>query len=92
MTLIRPTRREILRLAAIAPGFALPAMARAELGRPAAPNPTHFRFTMGEARLTVISDGFFMCSRRVADACGRTSPRTDVDRPVRAPTVWSGGA
>ena len=59
MTLIRPTRREILRLAAIAPGFALPAMARAELGRPAAPNPTHFRFTMGEARLTVISDGFF---------------------------------
>ena len=59
MTLIRPTRREILRLAAIAPGFALPALARAELGRPAAPNPTHFRFTMGEARLTVISDGFF---------------------------------
>ncbi|MDQ2089431.1 MBL fold metallo-hydrolase [Marimonas arenosa] len=59
MTLIRPTRREILKLAAIAPGFALPAMARANLGVPAAANPGHFRFTLGEARLTVISDGFF---------------------------------
>lgn len=59
MTLIRPTRRDILKLAAIAPGFAFPAMARANLGAPALANPGHFRFSLGEARLTVISDGFF---------------------------------
>jgi len=59
MTLIRPTRRDILKLAAIAPGFALPAMARAELGAPDASNPAHFRFSLGDARMTVLSDGFF---------------------------------
>ncbi|WP_368484715.1 MBL fold metallo-hydrolase, partial [Salipiger sp. HF18] len=32
-------------------------MARAELGAPATGNPSHFAFTLGEARLTVISDG-----------------------------------
>lgn len=59
MTLIRPTRRDILKLAAIAPGFALPAAARAQFGAPAEDNPTHFRFQMGAARLTILSDGFF---------------------------------
>ncbi len=59
MTLIRPTRREILKLAAIAPGFALPAMARADLGAPGRENPGHFHFSLGEAKMTVISDGFF---------------------------------
>ena len=59
MTLIRPSRRDLLRLAAIAPGFALPGLARAQLGAPAAANPAHFRFTHGAARLTVISDGSF---------------------------------
>ncbi len=60
MTLIRPTRREILKLAAIAPGFALPAMARADLGAPSRENPPgHFHFSLGEAKMTVISDGFF---------------------------------
>jgi glyoxylase-like metal-dependent hydrolase (beta-lactamase superfamily II) len=62
--LIRPNRRDILRLAAMAPAFALPAialprMARAELGAPATDNPAHFRFSLGAARLTVLSDGFF---------------------------------
>lgn len=59
MTLIRPNRRDLLRLAAIAPAFALPATARAALGGPTGPNPGHFRFTLGEARMTVLSDGFF---------------------------------
>jgi glyoxylase-like metal-dependent hydrolase (beta-lactamase superfamily II) len=59
MTLIRPTRRDILKLAAVAPGFALPAVARAQLGAPAGDNPAHFRFQLGEARLTILSDGFF---------------------------------
>ncbi len=62
--LIRPNRRDILRLAAMAPAFALPAlalprMARANLGGPATDNPAHFRFSLGAAQLTVLSDGFF---------------------------------
>lgn len=57
--LIKPNRRDILRLAAMAPAFALPAMARANLGAPAGDNPAHFRFTVGEAKITILSDGFF---------------------------------
>jgi len=60
MTILRPTRRDILKLSAMAPALALPALpARAMLGRPAAANPGHFSFTIGEAKLTVISDGYF---------------------------------
>ncbi|WP_417604616.1 MBL fold metallo-hydrolase [Primorskyibacter flagellatus] len=60
MTLHRPTRRDMLRLAAAMPAFALPAaMARAQLGAPETTNPGHFSFTLGEARITVLSDGFF---------------------------------
>lgn len=59
MTLMRPTRRDLLKLAGIAPAFALPALpARAAaLGGPAQANPSHFRFTIGQAQLTVVSDG-----------------------------------
>ena len=57
MTILTPTRRDILAMAAAAPALTLPAMARAELGAPATGNPSHFAFTLGEARLTVISDG-----------------------------------
>lgn len=59
MTLIRPTRRDLLRLAALAPAFAMPATARAMLGAPTLGNPAHFSFTLGDARLTVVSDGYF---------------------------------
>ncbi len=59
MTLIKPNRRDILKLAAMAPAMALPMAARAQVGPPADGNPTHFSFTIGEARLTVISDGYF---------------------------------
>lgn len=59
MTLIHPTRRDLLRLAAIAPAFAMPAAARAMIGAPTGGNPAHFRFTLGEARITIVSDGFF---------------------------------
>lgn len=59
MTFLRPSRRDILKLAAAAPGFALPAMARANLGAPTIANPAHFSFTLGAAKLTVVSDGFF---------------------------------
>ena len=60
--ILAPTRRDILRVAAAAPAFALPALgrpARAELGAPEAANPAHFRFTLGEARVTIVSDGYF---------------------------------
>ncbi len=59
MPLIRPTRRDILRVAAAMPAFAMPAAARAMIGPPDGDNPAFFRFTLGEARLTVISDGWF---------------------------------
>jgi glyoxylase-like metal-dependent hydrolase (beta-lactamase superfamily II) len=64
MSVFRPSRREILSLAATAPALALPALtpaaARAQtLGAPAAANPAHFRFQLGEAVLTVVSDGHF---------------------------------
>lgn len=59
MTLIRPTRRDLLRLAAAAPAFAMPAAARAMIGAPADGNPAHFRFTLGAAKITIVSDGWF---------------------------------
>jgi len=59
MTLLKPGRRDILKMAAMAPAFAMPALARAQLGEPAGKNPAHFRFTLGEAKLTILSDGFF---------------------------------
>ena len=54
-----PTRRDLLKLAAIAPAFAMPVTARAQLAAPAAGNPTHFNFMIGETKLTVVSDGHF---------------------------------
>ncbi|EBA10483.1 MBL fold metallo-hydrolase [Sagittula stellata] len=58
MSIIRPTRREILAMAASAPALTLPAVGRAQsLGAPASGNPQHFSFTLGEAKLTVVSDG-----------------------------------
>lgn len=51
-----------MKLAAAAPALALSAAAapaRAQLGAPAAANPAHFRFTIGDAKMTVVSDGFF---------------------------------
>lgn len=59
MTLLKPTRRDLLKLAATAPAFALPAAARAQLGGPIGENPAHFRFSIGDIRLTVLSDGYF---------------------------------
>lgn len=68
MSIIKPSRRDILKLAAIAPGFALPAVlprtARADLGVPSGENPGHFHFTLGEAKMTVLSDGYFTMPTR----------------------------
>ncbi len=54
----RPTRRELLKIAAAMPAFALPGAAQAKLGAPSLDNPTHFRFSLGDAQITVLSDGY----------------------------------
>nr|WP_315855913.1 MBL fold metallo-hydrolase [Pseudooceanicola nitratireducens] len=55
-----PSRRDLLMLAAAAPALALPAgPARASLGAPAAGNPAHFSFTVGDVTATIVSDGYF---------------------------------
>jgi len=54
MSLLKPTRRDLLRLAAAAPAFAMPAAARAAvLTPPGGGNATQFRFTLGEAKVLV---------------------------------------
>lgn len=58
MPVLKPTRREILAMAAVAPALTLPVQVKAQsLGAPSAGNPAHFRFGLGEMQLTVISDG-----------------------------------
>jgi glyoxylase-like metal-dependent hydrolase (beta-lactamase superfamily II) len=53
----------MLRYAAAMPAFALtaqmPFAARAEIGPPDGGNPAHFRFSLGAAQVTVVSDGWF---------------------------------
>jgi glyoxylase-like metal-dependent hydrolase (beta-lactamase superfamily II) len=58
MTLLRPTRRDLLKLAAAMPALTLPARGMAQLGAPHTDNPAWFSFSMGEAKLTVVSDGY----------------------------------
>ena len=43
MPFLKPTRREILKLAALAPAMAMPAAVRAELGKPAGQDDLHGR-------------------------------------------------
>ncbi len=59
MTLLRPTRRDILKMSAAAPLLGMAAPVLADIGGPAGAQSGHFRFTLGEARLTVVSDGYF---------------------------------
>ena len=59
MSLLKPTRRDLFKMAAAAPAFAMPMAARAELGAPEGGNPSHFKFSVGDARVTVVSDGYF---------------------------------
>ncbi len=59
MTLLRPSRRDILKMSATAPMLGMAAPAVAQLGGPAGTQPSHFRFTLGEARMTIVSDGYF---------------------------------
>jgi len=60
--LLKPTRRDLLKLMAAAPAFSMPMAVRAQLGAPIGDNPAHFRFTVGDIRLTILSDGYFSTS------------------------------
>ena len=58
MTRFSMNRRKLLRAASLAPLLTLPALPVAALtGTDGRPNPSHFRFGLGRARLTVVSDG-----------------------------------
>ena len=58
MPLLRPTRRELFKIAAAMPALTLPLAARADLGKPAMDNPTRFSFSLGDAQMTILSDGY----------------------------------
>lgn len=58
-TAFRPARRDLLKLAAMMPAFAMPSAAFSQLGGPKGDQPAHFRFTVGEAEVTIVSDGWF---------------------------------
>lgn len=60
MTLLKPTRRDLLKLAAVTPAFAMTAPARAALNGPAdTQGPGFHRLTLGQANITILSDGHF---------------------------------
>ncbi|SNR49190.1 MBL fold metallo-hydrolase [Puniceibacterium sediminis] len=61
MTIIRPTRRDILKMSSALPAVTLSAgvAASAELGPVGNLNPAHVTFALGEMKLTIVSDGFF---------------------------------
>ncbi|SMX34538.1 MBL fold metallo-hydrolase [Actibacterium lipolyticum] len=58
MKRLTPTRRALLKAAAVAPALALTTPARAQIS-PATGrvNPAHFRFNVGSAKVTIVSDG-----------------------------------
>lgn len=57
--LVTPTRRHLLKLAAATPVLSVPGIARASITAPDGGNTGHYRFDFGDAKVTVISDGFF---------------------------------
>lgn len=60
MTLLRPSRRDMMKMTAAAPAFALATPVSAKLSAPTTTqSPGFFRFSVGEAQLTVVSDGHF---------------------------------
>jgi len=57
MPILKPTRRDLFKLAALAPCFALPAVAQADVTGPAGAQAAFHRLTIGQAKITVVSDG-----------------------------------
>lgn len=65
MPILRPSRRDLLKMSAIAPTLALSAPALAKVGAPVrGQNAGFFKFNLGAAKLTVISDGYFTTAAR----------------------------
>ena len=76
MTRLTTTRRGLLKAAAAAPALALPAPLMAQISGPAGRgNPAHFRFDLGTARITVVSDGHLGLT---IDGLGVNADPTDV--------------
>ncbi len=60
MNLLKPSRRDILKMTAAVPALTISATKVAALGGPSgAQAPGFFKFTLGDAKLTVVSDGNF---------------------------------
>ncbi|MEX0969171.1 MAG: MBL fold metallo-hydrolase [Paracoccaceae bacterium] len=58
MTIYSPTRRDLIRLAALTPALAIPGMLRAELAPPRGGQAAGwFRFSLGALDITIVSDG-----------------------------------
>lgn len=65
MPILRPSRRDILKMSAAAPALALGAPALAKVSAPSSGQSAgYFRFTVGAAKLTVVSDGYFTTAAR----------------------------
>ena len=65
MPILRPSRRDILKMSAAAPAFALGTPAFANISAPVTGQSAgYFRFTVGAAKLTVVSDGYFTSRAR----------------------------
>lgn len=59
MSRFNPNRRTLLKAAAAAPALALPAPLLAQVSGPAGrSNPPYFRLDVGDAKITVVSDGY----------------------------------
>lgn len=61
MSILKPTRRDLLKMSAAAPALAIASPISAQIAAPSTPQSAgHFRFSVGQAKLTVISDGHFI--------------------------------
>ena len=89
MSLFKPTRRDLFKMAAAAPALAMPLAARAELGAPEGSNPSHFRFSIGDARVTVHDHalGRRAGALTLSDAENASSAVADHDKGVEARVV-----
>ena len=76
MSFLRPSRRDILKMSAVAPALAFAAPASASFSAPSTgQSEGFFRFNVGEAQLIIVSDGYFT---RPARGIGINAPEDEV--------------
>ncbi len=77
MSLLKPSRRDILKMTAAAPALALSAPQVAAYAGPDGDQaPGYFRFTIGDAKITIVSDGNFFLP---GTAAGINADRAEVE-------------